>query len=168
MRNRGSIATAIVLIGIGAWFLSIEISPVIKAFAYGEATWPLQIIGIGAFLALVGLLIWVPGMFIPASILAGVGGLLYYQNTTGDWASWSYAWALIPGFNGLGILLTGLCTRKRGAILSGFWMLIISLLIFSLFGTFFGATLTNYFWPVLIIALGMYILLRTFIKARSG
>jgi hypothetical protein len=166
MRNRGSIATALMLIGIGAWFLAIQFSPMIKDFAYGASTWPLPIIGIGAFIALLGLLTWSPGMFIPACIVAGVGGLLYYQNTTGDWASWSYAWALIPGFVGVGILLTGLCVRKRGPTLTGFWMAFISVLVFSIFGAFFGATLINNFWPVLIIALGLYILLRGMFKRR--
>jgi hypothetical protein len=167
MRNRGNIATALVLIGIGAWFLAIQISPNIEAFAYGAATWPLPIIGIGAFLALVGLLTWAPGMFIPACIVSGVGGLLWYQNTTGNWESWAYAWALIPGFVGLGILITGLFTHSRGATQTGFWMAFISALVFSIFGAFLGGSaLVGNFWPVLVIALGVYILLRGFFKPR--
>jgi hypothetical protein len=161
MRNRGNFATAIMLIGIGAWFLSIELFPSLKAFAYGAQTWPLMIIGIGAFLALIGLLTWLPGFFIPACIVGGVGGLLYYQNTTGNWESWAYAWALIPFFNGVGILLTGLGTRSRGATLTGFWMAFISLLVFSIFGSFFeDAALVALTWPVLLILLGLFVLLR--------
>ena len=37
-----------------------------------------------------------PGMLVPACIVGGIGGMLYWQNLTGDWASWSYSWSLIP------------------------------------------------------------------------
>jgi hypothetical protein len=159
MKTRSNIATALVLIGVGAWFLAIEMSPAVKAFAYGSATWPLPIIGIGAGLALIGLLTWTPGTFIPACIVAGIGGLLYYQNTTGDWESWSYAWALIPGFVGVGIILAGLLDRKRGAIAGGGWTLFSSLVLLAIFGSFLGGwwVVTRY-WPALVILLGLLIL----------
>ncbi len=63
-------------------------------------------------LALLGLLFWVPGMIVPAAIVAGVGGLLYWQNATGNWASWAYSWALIPGFSRVGTLLSSLLERR--------------------------------------------------------
>ena len=167
MRNRGSIGGALTLIGIGGWFLAVELVPGLKAFASGEHTWPLPIIGIGVGLALIGLLTWSPGMMIPACIVGGIGGLLYYQNLTGDWESWSYAWALIPGFVGAGILLTGLLTRQRDAVLTGFWMAFISLLVFSIFGSFLGgAGVVSVFWPVLVIALGVYVLLRGLFRRK--
>ena len=73
-------------------------------------------------------------MFIPASIITGIGSVLYYQNATGDWASWSYLWTLIPGFVAFGLLLFGLLTRKRGAYIAGLWNLFGSLLFFGIFG----------------------------------
>jgi hypothetical protein len=165
MRNRGNFAFALMLIGIGAWFLAIEFLPQLKQFAYGAQTWPLPIIGIGAFLAVIGLITWLPGFFIPASIVSGVGALLFYQNSTGNWESWAYAWALIPAFVGFGIFLTGLATRSRGAAGTGFWMAFISMLVFSIFGSFFEqALLVKIAWPALVIALGAYILLRGFMR----
>jgi hypothetical protein len=85
MKTRSNIAYALILIGIGAWFLAIELSPAVEKFAYGADTWPLPIIGIGAFLALLGLLTWTPGLFVPACIVGGIGALLYWQNATDNW-----------------------------------------------------------------------------------
>ena len=107
-RRRASLASALVLIGLGAWFLWIELSPIARAFAHGRYTWPLPIVGIGLGLFVIGLITWTPGLAIPACIVGGIGGLLYWQNATGHWASWSYAWSLIPGFVGVGIILAGL------------------------------------------------------------
>ncbi len=167
MKTRSSIAMALTLIGIGGWFLAIQISPALKAFAYGADTWPLSIIGIGAGLALIGLLTWVPGMFIPACIVAGIGGLLYWQNSTGDWGSWTYAWTLIPGFIGLGVMIAGLLSRQRGAVTGGFWTIFYSLVLFGFFGSFLGGwPLISRFWPLLIIVLGVYLLVRAFFRRR--
>jgi hypothetical protein len=47
----------------------------------------------------------------PGSILAGIGGIFYYQNLTNDWESWAYIWALIPGFVGIGVSSAGSSTE---------------------------------------------------------
>ena len=169
MRNRGSIAVAITLIGIGAWFMAIQFSPALKAIAYGPSTWPLTIIGIGAFLALVGLLTWSPGMFIPACIVAGVGGLLYYQNSTGDWASWAYAWALIPGFAGLGSIVAGLLKGNSSRqVREGMTMIVVSAILFVIFGSFLGGLdLLGPYWPVLLILAGLWVLVSGILRRRK-
>jgi hypothetical protein len=144
---------------LGGWFLAVELLPRVQAFAYGARTWPLQIIGIGAMLGLLALLLWVPGLWIPACIVAGTGGLLYWQNSTGNWASWSYAWALIICCVGLGILLTGAASRSRKAAAGGGWVLFYGLVLFAVFGAFLGGLdLLQRFWPVLLVVLGMILL----------
>lgn len=159
MRTRSSLAAAFVLIAIGAWFLSVELFPQVRSFAYGTETWPLPLIGIGVLLASIALITWVPGLFIPASIVSGLGSLLYWQNTTGNWESWAYAWALIPGFVGAGLLISGLLGRERRTMASGGWMIFISLLFFTIFGSFLGGIgLLTQYWPVLLILLGVIFL----------
>ena len=64
-------------------------------------SWPLIVVAVGAGLLVLGLLVGAPEMAIPAVIVGGIGGILYYQNLSGNWASWSYLWTLIPGFSGL-------------------------------------------------------------------
>jgi hypothetical protein len=161
MRTRANIATALTLIAIGAWFLAIELSPVVKAFAYGRGTWPLPIIGIGALLAVLGLLTWTPGMLVPACIVGGIGGLLYWQNATGNWESWAYAWALIPAFAGTGALLAGLLSRRRSGVVGGAWTIFWALVLFAIFASFLGGpVLIGKLWPVLLILLGIVFLAR--------
>jgi hypothetical protein len=167
MKQRRRLAAAITLIALGGWFLAVEIVPGLRAFAYGRDTWPLPIIGIGAFLAVLALVTWTPSTFVPASVVAGVGGLLYWQNSTGHWGSWAYAWSLIPGFVGVGMVLAGALDRDRGAVIGGGWTVLISLLLFGIFGSWLGnLSLLGKFWPVLLIALGIVLLFGAILRRR--
>lgn len=168
VRNRSSLAGALILITLGAWFLAVELSPQVRAFAYGGETWPLQIVGIGALMLLVALLTFTPGWAVPACIVGGLGGLLYWQNATDNWASWAYAWTLIPGFVGVGIILAGLLEGKpRGALIGGGWTIFSSLLLFGIFGSFLGGlSLVGQLWPLLLIVVGVILLGQAFLRSR--
>ncbi len=167
MKTRANIAWALVLILVGAWFLAVELTPVLKTFAYGAATWPIPIVGFGALLALLALITWVPGLWVPACIVGGIGGLLYYQNSTGNWGSWAYAWGLIPCFVGVGILLAGIFERNRNAVIGGGWTFFGGAAMFAIFGAFLGgSSLLARFWPVLLIALGLAFLFTGILHKR--
>lgn len=159
MKTRSSVATALILIALGVWFLAIEFYQPLRTFAYGSLTWPLTIIGAGALLGFLALVLWVPGMWIPACIVGGIGGLLYWQNQTGNWASWAYTWALIPGFVGIGMLISGFLSRNRRQIIGAGWNIFTSLVLFAIFGSFLGGiTVLSLYWPVLLILLGLVVL----------
>ncbi|MFL7794258.1 MAG: hypothetical protein AB8I69_19100 [Anaerolineae bacterium] len=165
-RRRSSLATGLVLILIGALIFAAQLVPGWETWLQ----WPLFIIGIGAVLLIIGLLTRVPGLAVPACIVGGIGGLLYYQNATGDWDSWAYAWALIPGFVGVGIIVAGLLGgRFRKPLREGGQLILISLVMFLAFGSFLGliglGPLGKY-WPVLLIALGVLILFNRLIFRR--
>ncbi|MBN1979505.1 MAG: hypothetical protein JW918_19080 [Anaerolineae bacterium] len=165
-RRRSSLATGLVLILVGALIFATQLVPGWEMWFQ----WPLFIVGIGAVLLVIGLLTRVPAMAVPACIVAGIGGLLYYQNVTGDWNSWAYAWALIPGFLGVGIILAGLLGgRFRKPLREGGQLILISLVLFLAFGSFLGliglGPLGQY-WPVLLIALGALILFNRLIFRR--
>ncbi len=71
---------------------------------------------------------------VPGSIVTAVGLLLTYQNITGDWQSWSYAWGLVaPGAVGLGLLIAGIREAAPGVRQTGAWLLGLGLL-FTLVG----------------------------------
>jgi len=166
-KRRSSIAIALTLISIGLWFFAVQWMPELWAWAYGRYTWPIPIMGIGGVLLLIGILTGIPALAVPACIVGGIGGLLYWQNITGNWASWAYAWALIPGFVGVGIMLSGLLSAKRQAIVGGGWLLVISLVTFTFFGSFLGGwgLISNY-WPILLIVLGILLLGQSFFRSR--
>jgi hypothetical protein len=166
--RKGNVAAAITLILIGGWFLAVELIPPLKDLAYSPKFWPIPIIGIGVLLAIIALFTWTPQMWIPATIVAGVGSLLYYQNSTGNWESWAYAWALIPGFVGLGLFLAGVFGRKPAEMTAGLWQLAISLILFMVFGSFLGGpALLGKYWPVGLILIGLLVLVRGFTRRTS-
>lgn len=161
MKRRGNIAGAILLIGIGVFYLAVAVSPAINHLAYGAATWPYQIIILGLLFFVAGILSLSPALFIPGSIITGIGGILYYQNLTGNWGSWAYMWALIPGFVGIGLILFGLFARKMGAIVGGLWNIFASLVFFGVFGYAFAQLpYSNIVWSAALILLGFFFLLR--------
>jgi hypothetical protein len=128
-------------------------------------------IGAGLLIFLIGLLTGAPGMSVPASIVAGIGGILYYQYVTDDYGSWSYMWTLIPGFVGVGTVLTGLLGENTRYNLSrGLNLVVISVVMFLVFATFFGgiSILGDYGVAVVLILLGVYILIRGFVRGGSG
>ena len=115
-------------------------------------------------LLLLGLVIGVPDMAVPATIVGGIGGILWWQNLTGNWASWAYAWALIPGFVGVGMLLAKVLGGKdRYNVGSALSAIVSSLVMFVIFGAFFGGfTWMGPYWPLLLIAAGLLVGIRSF------
>lgn len=163
--KRTSIVGGILLILVGATLLVAQIHPDFNI----QFSWPWIVIFVGLFLFSMGAAIGEPGMVVPACIVGGIGGILYYQNTTGHWESWSFLWTLIPGFVGVGIVLMNLL-RGEGAqaLREGGMLVLISLTLFAIFGSFLGAVgLVGDYWPVLLILLGVLILIRPVLFSRK-
>jgi len=162
--RRSSLAGGLVLILLGTWFLVAQFVPGLQIVV----SWPLIIVGAGMLLLVIGLLTGVPEMAVPACIVGGIGGLLYWQNATGNWDSWAYAWTLIPGFVGAGVILAGLLGGKlRRSVREGGGLVLVSLVLFAIFGSFFGALgMVGDYWPVFLIALGLLLLFRSLLHSR--
>ncbi len=108
-------------------------------------------------------------MAIPASIVTGIGCILYYQNNTGDWVSWAFLWTLIPGFVGIGLIITALLGEDtRHNLGNGLNLLVISGVLFVIFAAIFGrlTVLGPYGPAVLLILFGLYILGRGLLRGR--
>lgn len=162
MEKRSSIIGGAILIVTGTLFLLVRLFPEVATQIDFTRHWPLIVVAVGG-LFLISALAGSPPLALPGSIIAGIGGILYYQNLTGNWASWAFAWALIPGFVGVGTLLMGLLNRQmRFGVREGGRLIVISLILFVIFGAFFGGlgTLGGY-WPVLLILIGAWILFRS-------
>jgi len=164
--QRSSIAFAIVLILIGLWLMAVQFIPALEAFAINGNSWTLIIVAFGLFWLVMGLVTWTPGFLVPAAIFVGIGSLLYYQNQTGNWESWAYAWTLIPGFVGVGVFCSELLEGKiRSAIVGGGWLVIISATLYLIFASFLGGpNILGPYWPLLIILLGVVTLVQAFFR----
>ncbi|HEV1992622.1 MAG TPA: hypothetical protein VGR34_07140, partial [Candidatus Dormibacteraeota bacterium] len=104
-RPRGggsSVALGVVLVVVGIFALGVVVLGV-DLTQYG---WPLFVIVPGLTLLVVGFVGGGAGASVPGGIVTMLGLVLAYQSSTGDWASWAFAWALIaPGGVGLGLYL---------------------------------------------------------------
>lgn len=158
MKRRSGVVGGVILILLGLLFLASEIAP--QYFQFWD--WPFIIIGLGVVFIIWAILSGTGGLAIPGAVIGGIGGILYYQSITGEWESWSYIWALIPGFVGIGIIISGIIDQTyKESFSSGLILLLISTILFFAFGSAFGMQpeITQY-WPVLLIALGLISLVR--------
>jgi hypothetical protein len=170
--RRGSSGTAllgILLITVGVFFfigqwLDID---------WGAATWPFYVIAPG-----VALMAWGltqrdgSGLTVAGSIVTMVGLVLLYQNATGHWESWAYAWALVgPGGSGIGMLLYGTRSGNRKMARDGFWQILVAIGLFVAGFIFFEGIigisgtrlpLPEWLLPAAVIAIGLLVLVRGF------
>jgi len=166
--RRSNIALGLVLLLVGGWFLASQFFPQLADLIPLEYQWPWWVIGVGLLFLIMAVVLRAPGMLVPASIIAGIGAILYYQNSTGDWDSWAYAWALIPGFAGVGVILMGLFEgRFLHGLKEGLGAILFSLFMFGIFGAFLGGpAVLSQLWPILLIGAGLWILLTGMRKPR--
>jgi hypothetical protein len=110
------------------------------------------------------------------ALVTMTGLILFFQNLTGLWASWSYAWALIaPTSLGLGQLAYGLVKGDMAARRSGTRLATMGFIIFLMAGVFFeliigvsGFGLGRWGWSLLLIAAGVVLLLRAILPGRHA
>ena len=157
MEHRRGMIVGLMFILLGGFFLATELMPDI----FGGLSYPYIIIGIGGTFLLSALFTRTGGLAVPACVIGGIGAILYYQELTQDWASWSYIWTLIPGFVGVGVIFAGLLTRNRPHFDSGGLILIaISALGFVIFGGMFGLPFNvSTLWPIFLIGIGFITLI---------
>ena len=170
-QNRTQLVLGTLLILFGLWFVAAQRVPALKAWAEIQFQWPFYVVGAGALILVIGLLTGAANMAIPACIVAGIGGILYYQNFTSDWESWSFLWTLIPGFVGVGTILAGLLGEElRHNLSHGLNLLIISAVLFVIFAAFFQRlNILGVYGPAaLLILLGIYVIGRGLIRSRGS
>ena len=93
-RNTGSLVGGSLLIIFGVLAL---LGKLFQNFNFWNTFWPFFIIGIG-LLFFVGMFAGgksVSGLAIPGIIITTIGLMLFYQNITNHWESWSYGWTVI-------------------------------------------------------------------------
>lgn len=159
--TRSQLALGIILILLGAWFLLNQTMPEFRDFFEPYTEWPANMFLISAAILLIGLVTGSPSLAVPAAIVAGIGGIFYYQIMIDDHSSWSYMWTLIPGFVGVGTVLQGLLGENTAHNLKrGLNLMVVSAVLFIVFAALLGGwnILGNYGPAVLLILLGLWVL----------
>ena len=160
MSKRGSLVGGIILILIGGLIL---INQLVGGIGI-QISWPLILVGMGLLFILFGAIFGIGGLAVPGSILTGLGLIFYYQDYTGDFTSWTYMWALIPGFVGVGVLISGLINPGTGK--GGWSLLAISAVLFIIFAAIFGDLSDQWvlYISIAIIIIGVIGLIRGLIR----
>lgn len=145
------------MIVVGFLFLALQMFPRFFRFFDIGNQWPLIVIIVGVVF-LISAFASTPQLAIPGSIVTGVGSILYYQNLSGHWDSWAYIWALIPGFVGVGLILSARLGGQGHTAAAGRRLLAISVVLFLVFAAFFSGF--SQFWPVVLILVGIWLLVK--------
>jgi len=164
--RRSTIVIGTLLILAGLFFALVQVVPAFKDLVTQQNSWVLIIEGAALLLLILGVALKAPDMAVPAVIVAGVGGILFYQASTNNWGSWSYLWTLIPGFAGIGMLIANLLgAREKHPLRQAFDAIGTSLIMFAIFGAIFGGFgMLGPYWPLLLIAAGLLIGIRTLLR----
>jgi len=107
-----------------------------------------------------------------AGAICMTGLLLFFQNITGFWSTWAYAWALVaPAGLGVGLWIYGWRNRLPDKVRDGQRMILVGLIIFLAGFIFFegllgisGFNLGGYIGPLMLIGLGVLLLWNAFRK----
>lgn len=173
--RRGSVTIGVLLVLVGGWFLATQLVPGLSDWANAFAEWPMWIVGAGILFFVAAIVGGVSGLAVPACILMGIGGILFYMNRTGEWEAWAYAWTLIIGFVGVGVFFDNLLQgRVRKAMSEGFNTVMTSVVMFLIFSTFFRQVIFNQpsllgpYWPALLILWGLWLMLRPMFGRRRS
>ena len=171
MEMKSRDGSASIVIGVGFVLLGVLflINQFFNLDFLGEL-WPLFIVFVG--------LLFLGGAFagggvssqmaIPGSMITMTGLIMLVMNATGRWEAWAYAWALIwPTAFGIGLVISGNRRDRPATTRTGWGMVRSGVLIFALAGAFFelligfgGRQGNQLLWPILLIGIGVYFLVR--------
>jgi len=169
--NATNLAAGVILVVVGILLLVGRI----LGISLGRFLWPFYIIVPGVLLFVFALTTGDSGegLAIAGSIVTMVGLVLLYQNTTGHWQSWAYAWALVaPTSIGLGQMVYGSLKGREHVVKSGLGLARVGGIIFVVAALFFELVIGisgfgSIGWPVLLIGAGVLLLLRNLLSGRS-
>jgi hypothetical protein len=167
-------AIGAVLIVIGAVLLAGQLLDV----GLGDLGWPFIVIGVGVAILVIGLVVVnQSGMVVGGTVVTTVGLVLLYQDQTGRWESWAYAWALVgPAASGLGLALWGIRSGDADDVRNGTWGLLGGLAIFAVGFLFFEGVigisgeplpLPEWLLPAFVIVIGLVLLGRGLLQRRE-
>jgi hypothetical protein len=180
--NRNRIIVGVVLIMIGLFFMFSQFLKAVFNIRIGTYTWPLAVLLPGLLLYLMAFITdekTSKGLVVAGSLIGSLGLVLAFQNLTGLWASWAYAWSLIfPTGVGAGQMIyatlrgdsdlmeDGWGLFKVGGVIFLIGMVFFELVIGLSGFRFFG--LRGFCFPALVIFAGLAIIAINLLPGRRG
>jgi len=173
--RRNPIIAGIVLIMIGAIAWAITAAGMDPSQWLGGSGWTLFIFIPGVVLFVGGLLAQdepAVGLTIAGSIIMTIAAMLFAMDRTEHYEAWAYAWTLIPGAAGIGVLIHGSQAGDRRKVRAGGRLILISLVMFAV-GAFFFETIfqtgtvpfgVDAFWPVVLVVVGVFVMALAFLR----
>ena len=166
------------LIVLGAFFLLGQLF----GFRLGHYLWPFYIIAPGVLLFIFALSAGGDSGGVLAaigSVVTMTGLLLFFQNMTDTFQSWAYGWALVgPTAIGLGLMVYGTLKDQEKMARDGKRLATIGIVIFLVGAVFFEliigisgfgiGRLGRFAWPILLIGLGIFFVLRNVWPSSSA
>jgi hypothetical protein len=128
--------------------------------------WPLEVISLALGFVLMAIILNIPWLMIPASIIGLTGVVLQFCAITTWWNSWAVLWTVEPFAVGLPLLLIGIFkkierVKVAGIILCGFaglaFAAMSSILVTSLW-------ITRLIGPAIVLGLGLLMVFSAFVK----
>jgi hypothetical protein len=165
MRNRGNIYLSLLLIIAGLYLLLVNLlGPWLHL--WWDALWP-GVLLLAALAFYLPIAVWwgrrpsLAGLAVPGTIFLANAAILFYNTLTGDWDAWAYLWALEPLAVAAGLYLTWLLgVRSRGLLIGALILGLVGLGLFLAFGILFGSVIAGVVAPFVLIALGLWLLVR--------
>ena len=172
--GQSGLAIGAVLVIVGAILLAGQLLDI----GVDDFGWPMIIVGIGLAILAIGLFVAnESGVVVGGTVVTTVGLVLLFQNETGRWESWAYAWALVgPAASGLGLALWGIRSGDPRDVRNGLWGLLGGLAIFAVGYLFFEGVIgisgepfpiAEWVLPVVVIGIGVVILARGLLQREE-
>jgi hypothetical protein len=173
-----TVAVGGTIVVVGALALAMTFGNVDPSQWLGGSGWTLFIIVPGVLLLAAGLLTnstAAPGLTIAGSIVSTIGLMMLAMDQTGRYDAWAYAWALIPAAAGIGLLLHGLRTQNRSLVSTGLRLGAGALAVLVVGGWFFETLFRTGEppvdlgdgWPIVVIAIGAFVILIGLLGGRD-
>jgi hypothetical protein len=167
-RERGVMAGVVLVVAGGLVLVARQAGLELGTFV-GDSGWPLFITVPGVALLVAAFVPTPPdglGFAVAGSVVTTVGLILLYQETTENWESWAYVWALIPMAAGIGITGYGLLTGHRDIAATGVRLATVAGALFLVGAWYFNAVFETgrnpidigAWWPVVAIGIGALVL----------
>lgn len=163
--DRGALAMGALLVIGGLALLAGQV----LGIGLADLGWPTIIVGIGLVLLVFGLFVNPEeGVVVGGTVVTTIGFVLLFQDRTGLWSTWAYAWALVgPAASGLGLMIWGARRADSAKLKSGTWAFLGGLALFAVAFLFFegiigisGERLPIADWvlPAVVIGIGVVVL----------